>query len=109
MGWDASCLDLKVDKKPFKQASKEVKQKAGLVDGRLMFGGLDCSTCRRMLQQATDQNCTEGVEWSAKQVKQISAAAKWDFTFNAEDAWAYWSARKFLEVCAELGTGIYFY
>lgn len=110
MGWDAGFnTEAKDKRKQFKKTATEVKRIAGLVDGSLQFGGLDCSTCRLMLEQATAQNCSEGTEWSAEQVQQIASAAVWEFVFQAEDAWAYWSARKFLETCAAIGGVIYFY
>lgn len=58
-----------------------------------------------MLQLATKRDCWTYMEWDAEQVLK---KANWDFGYEEKDAWAYWSARKFLETCARLKLTIRF-
>lgn len=123
MGWDAYAKpvdnDWKKDgrivnrrqRRVFKEASKEVYEKAGTVDWLLDKGGLDVSTCGEMLAQATGQSVYDENGWNKKRVKELSRTADWSFIdhpVDIEDLWAYWSAKKFLEACAKLGLGIRF-
>jgi len=119
MGWDAHTkieteivnnrlrIKNKAIRESFKKAYVEVKKIAGAVDGFLDFGDLDCSTCRDMLTKATGINGYED-GFTSDQVVELNKNANWNFKFPEEDAWAYWSARKWLEVCAELKLSIYF-
>ena len=117
MGWDAfSSVKTLDDCKPkhpeprrlFRNAHLYVKRKAGSVDGYLEYGSLDCSDCRRMLEEATGESCYDENGWSKEKVRDLQKSANWNFEYDPEDAWAYWSARKFLEVCAKLNLSIEF-
>lgn len=111
MGWDAySSAEYNWEKNQFKdkaigklfnQADKEIREKTGNVDWGFDKGLLDTSDCANMLEKATGKSCYDKpYRWSAKQVKQYNQSANWDFEFELGDAWAYWSAKKFLEICA---------
>jgi hypothetical protein len=123
MGWDAFATKNKLvikengkhdyriinpeHRRLFKNASNYVKRKAKVVDWLLEHGGLDCSICGEMFQEATGRdhygpNCTK------KEVQKLNRYANWDFEYSEKDAWAYWSARKFLETCAKCNLSIRF-
>ncbi len=118
MGWDAASsanIDWENDKLEdenldhlFKLAAKYVKEKTGTVDGYLELGGLDVSNCAYMLEKATGKNCWNEKGWSVEEVKQLQESANWNFEYDEEEAWSYWSAKKFLEVCAEASLSISF-
>lgn len=118
MGWDAySSVNYLYDQRrienaehdaAFKSAAKEVTQLAGTVDGYLETGGLDCSACCKMLQEATGDDCYDEEGWSSERVKQLNERADWRIPYGKDDAWAYWSARKFLELCAQFNLSIRF-
>lgn len=111
MGWNAGAQCWIPHRHRFAAVAKGVEELAGKgsYDGYLGQGGLGCPTCKRMMEVATAQSCTAGIKWSGQEVQQYAREAVWSFIFDASDAWAYWSARKFLELCAELGLAIYFY
>jgi len=118
MGWDAfssaKCdYKSKIFENPeigklFKEAAKFVAQKTGSVDGGLACGVLNVSACAYMLEQATDKSCWNEKGWSVKEVKQMQQFANWDFEYDKNEGWAYWSAKKFLEVCAAAKLSIRF-
>lgn len=119
MGWDAHSTPFKLTanhklqiinpkhRRSFKNASNYVKRKEKIVDWLLEYGGLDCSDCAEMLQKATGMDCWgENLSW--QRVKSYAKKANWDFCYPKTEAWAYWSARKFLETCAKLNLPIRF-
>lgn len=120
MGWDAhssaemdyskpfSRIRDKQIRRYFKKASDFVKAKTGTVDCLLETGSLDCDQCAKMLEAATGQTCwMDG--WSEADVQAIRETACWDnISITKDDEWAFWSARKFLETCANLGLSINF-
>ena len=117
MGWDAhssaeknwqkrKLADSKINRM-FKNAEAYVKKKASSVDWYLHLAGLDCSSCAKMLEQATGESCWED-GWSEEKVKELAAKANWNFEFEKEKDWAYWSAKKFLETCAKANLSITF-
>ncbi|HNG68581.1 MAG TPA: hypothetical protein PLP63_06535 [Saprospiraceae bacterium] len=120
MGWDAdsSAIIKQVHgtrrianpqlRNQFYNAINEIQQKAGTADGSLIHGGLDCSNCADMIEKATLRSCYDSNGWSAEEVKKINESADWNFEYNQEDAWAYWSAKKFLELCAKNNLSIKF-
>lgn len=91
----------------FKKASDYVKRKAATVDWLLEFGGLDCSACAEMLEEATGESCW-GPKWNREKVQKLNSNANWDFDYDPTLSWAYWSARKYLETCAKLNLIIKF-
>ncbi len=124
MGWDAFALSPEtsdwvaaanqktkeleiVDEKTtvaFAAAVLRVVGKAGGVDADLKIGGLGCRSCAEMFEQA---GASPYSDWDAEKVKDIARTANWDFD-PGEDAWAYWSAREFLQTCADLGLAVRF-
>lgn len=117
MGWDAHSSaeylhEIRKFKNPqhekFIDAYNEVKSIAGCADGYLDMGSLDCSACCKMLQEATGESCYSDEGWSAEKVKELNEKADWRLLYGKDNAWAYWSARKFLETCAELNLSISF-
>lgn len=110
MGWDVYAAHenkKRIKVKAFEKAVKRVLKKADSVDGLLHIGGLDCSDCREMLEEATGIPAAFYSDYSPDELKKISDSANWDFTFEQENAWAYWSAREFLETCVRLNLGTY--
>lgn len=77
------------------------------IDGLLRHGGLDVSTCGRMLEQATGESVYRD-PWPPEKVKELAAKANWDFPIDEPERWAWHSAKAFLEHCAKLGRGIRF-
>ena len=118
MGWDAHSTAKKdwekkklkdpTTDKLFKNAEAYVKRKAGSVDGYLRMAGLDCSSCAEMLERATGRSVWDERDWNKDFVVKVNEKANWDFEYEQEQAWAYWSAKKFLESCAKAGLSIYF-
>ncbi|MGK0174078.1 MAG: hypothetical protein ACI9AT_000441 [Ulvibacter sp.] len=112
MGWDAHSSAetiIKNDKlilsdsfirKDFNKAAKDIVSKAGSIDFLFEVGGLDVSTCGKMLHEATGFN-VYGDEWSVEMVKFLHKKADWDFYYPKEELWAYLSAKHFLALCAE--------
>ena len=111
MGWDAYAFGIKRDwikkrlrdpvlDKTFKEAEDFVRTAAGTVDGYLRLGGLDVSSCGRMLEKATGESCwVDG--WSSDVVQRLNRTANWKFKYNEDEYWAYLSAKTFLECCAK--------
>ena len=120
MGWDAfssakvkySALPAKLTdpilEKAFTNASRYVKRKTGTADGLLRLGGLDVSTCGEMLEAATGQKVWVEHDWPSAVVKWIWKISEWDFEYDKEEEWAYWSAYYFLKTCAKHGLSIRF-
>jgi hypothetical protein len=92
----------------FVKASRRVRKLTGTVDNYLEQGALDCRACAEMLERATGEKCSSVVDvnWSKKKVQSLAKNANWDFKYGKSDAWAYWSAKVFLETCAELRLSI---
>jgi hypothetical protein len=95
----------------FAEAERWLTQKAGGCDGFISLGSLDCLQSIRYLEQAIGREFkpSEGEIWPAAEVSQLSEVATWSdpATVPEDERWAYWSARKFLEVCVEHGLGIW--
>lgn len=117
MGWDANALrdgqyiDYAADAGEltavFDAAAREVQRLAGCVDHMLFHGGLDCSWTREFIEEAIGREAV-GI-FSPEEVRAFVASAKWrDPAGLDENALCmYWSARKFLETCAEHGLGVW--
>lgn len=118
MGWDAHSSakkDWAVNKlkdpdinRLFKNAEAYVIRKSGRVDWYLRMGGLDCSACADMIEKATGRSPYVKNGWGKDLVKAINKTANWDFKYEPDEAWAYWSAKKFLEICAKANLSISF-
>ncbi len=102
MGWDAISSAGKRTGilSEFKNVEKDVIYETGNCDGSLHNGCLDCKECGEMLTIATGES-VYGESWSSEKVKLLYQTAYWDFQYNNENAWAYWSSRYFLAVCAK--------
>jgi phage FluMu protein Com len=98
--WDKKCLKSKKLNNAFSKADEFVKKKAGSVDCYLFMAGLDCSACAKMLEEATGKSCYDD-DWEAKNIEKIYLKSNWNFEYKQEDTWAYWSAKKFLELCSK--------
>jgi hypothetical protein len=101
MGWDAisSVGNNKAIIAKFKEAEKLTISMAGCADANLCLGSLGCKICGEMLTIATGESVY--MYWSESKVKKLNSKANWDFNYNKDEEWAYWSARYFLEVCAK--------
>jgi hypothetical protein len=108
MGWDAHANRTKGFKGKFKQASERVIAKCGTVDILLEHGSLDCSACALALEDATGESAWDEDGWSASKVKRLSKKAEWPNDVSKDKIWAVESAKEFLNLCAEIGTGIHF-
>ena len=97
MGWTAIAKTRSFS--DFKKAEHNVIMAAGYVDGGLREGYLSTHASARMLDEATGGKCYS--EWRGGDARAIADSANWDFDFDPEDKWAYWSARTFLDVCAK--------
>lgn len=78
------------------------------VDGLLRYGGLDVSTCGKMLERATGEPVWTDEDWDAAKTRRLAVAADWTFEAAPEDEWVKRSARAFLETTARLGRGVRF-
>lgn len=94
-------------KSEFTKAWEFIVDKTGSCDGGFVSGYLDTSTCGKMLNRATGKG-VYGDDWSKEEVKQLYETANWNFSYSEDEEWAYWSARKFLEVCANNDLSIEF-
>lgn len=95
-------------RKEFEQARDEVLSSAGTVDWMLPIGGLDCSACAEMIEKATSETCWTETPWPPERVRLLNGDAYWGFDYTEDEAWAYHSAKQFLQTCATLGLGIKF-
>lgn len=108
MGWDGFANVTKDHKKKFKAAALRVRNKCGVVDGLLETGGLDCSACAFALEEATGQSAWDEDGWTAKKVRRLAKVANWPDEVEPDKCWAVESAKEFLNLCAEINTGISF-
>lgn len=95
----------------FAEAAEYVRRVAGGRDGFLHLGSLDCPDAIGYLVQALGrQGGSEAGIWLPEEVQAMWDAAQWPDPASVppELLWAYWSARKFMEVCVEQGLGIGF-
>ena len=88
----------------FRQAAKDARRLGGEVDVLLEFGALHVRECADMLRQATGLDPYDDKGWSPSDVQR----ANWTFNYWRSRRAAYWSARKFLETCAEHQLGVKF-
>lgn len=88
----------------FRQAAKGAKRMGGDADMMLEFGALHLRECADMLRQATSLDPYDVKGWSPSEVQKAS----WKFNYLKSRRGAYWSARKFLETCAEHQLGVRF-
>lgn len=88
----------------FRQAAQEARRLGGGVDVLLEVGALHLRECAELLGQATGSDPYDLRGWSPDEVQQ----ANWNFHFPKGRRVAYWSARKFLETCAEHRLGVKF-
>lgn len=115
MGWDAQStgysfetrkyVNRKVSKE-FRQISAAISLITGTVDGDLITGGLGCSKSRYFLEKATGLICY--IDWDAADTVMIAAKANWNIKYKIDDAWAYQSAKLFLETCAKFELAVNF-
>lgn len=123
MGWDAySSADLrdKATKIAFELASKRVIDQCGTVDGSLEGGGLGISSSARMLETAFERTGEQALGFffhpyqddkvSIEQAKILAYKLNWNFEFDVplDERYAYWSAKEFVNTCAQLGLEIRF-
>lgn len=78
----------------------------GVIAGDLSTGTISCTSVKYLLQDATGRSCYE--DWSAAEVKYLAENTDWRDLHKYYEPWAYWSARMFLETCAELGLAVTF-
>lgn len=105
MGWDMFSEGPRGGKKParvaFRAASKNVIAEAGSVDCLLSHGALDCSACARWMETFSETK-SAWADWSPEDFAAANENAQKTEPPDSE-AWAYWSAREFIRVCAENG------
>lgn len=88
----------------FRQAAKDAQRMGGGADMLLEFGALHLRECADMLRQATGSDPYAIKRWTPGEVQK----ANWNFDYWKSRRVAYWSARKFLETCAEHHLGVKF-
>ncbi len=86
----------------FRQAAQEARRLGGGMDVLLEVGALHLRECAELLGQATGLDPYDLQGWSPDQVQRVN----WNFHFRNSRRVAYWSARKFLEICAEHHLGV---
>ena len=95
----------------FAEAADKVGQLTGGRDGFLHMGSLDCGHAIGFMEQALGYRCgPDAGIWSPEDVRRMWDAAQWPdpASVPADLLWAYWSARKFVEVCVDQSLGIWF-
>jgi hypothetical protein len=95
----------------FAAASEWVSGATGGVDGFLSLGSLDCGQAIDYLSRGLGRVCDPAAGiWPPDDVQAMAAAAQWPAPESVppDEMWAYWSARRFLDVCVEQGLGIWF-
>lgn len=94
----------------FGEAERWLIENAGGCDAFISLGSLDCSQSIQYLERAIGRTFEPSVGdiWSSEEVRRLSEAAVWPDAGSvpADERWAFWSARKFLEVCVRHGLGI---
>jgi hypothetical protein len=108
MGWDGYADHKAGHEAKFRAAARKVEEKCGAVDGLLADGALDCTACALALQEAAGAGVWNEAGWSANKVKELAARAVWPDEVDSDRCWAVESAKAFLNLCAEIGTGIHF-
>lgn len=112
MGWDAFAKGPKGGmitnseiKHAFRAAQKLCMLKAKGHDIHIGKGyvALDCSQTAEMLKKACGKSPWDPNPWHPKLM-----TFNWDFEYKKELAWAYWSAKKFIDVCQEFNLTIKF-
>lgn len=122
MGWDAfssatnywiknsTTISKKNMRKDFKEASDYVGEICEWVDGGLENGLLDLSRCAYMIEELTGRSAWDENPWGPEFVKKmynkITQHEVIDDTTDRKSA--YWSVRKFFEVCAKYNLSIRF-
>src|SRR5512139_1694441 len=81
----------------FRDAAKDARRMGGWADMMLEFGALHLRECADMLRRATGLDPYDVKGWSPGDVQK----ANWNFNYWKSRRAAYWSARRFLETCAE--------
>lgn len=111
MGWNAYTKGTELsasEKGVFEGASEWVRAKTGRVDGMLDMGGLDTQECAFFLEEITGERVFQEGKWSAEKVKELVENTKWEEPKTPENLWIYWSVRKYLETCTQLGLSVRF-
>ena len=95
----------------FTAAAEWVVGTSGQVDGFLHIGSLDCGLAIGYLSRGLGRACGPDVGiWLPDEVRALAADAHWPdpVAIPADEQWAYWSARRFVETCLEQELGIWF-
>lgn len=122
MGWDAissasdywikssTVISKKKMRKDFKDASQYVSDIAGWVDGGLECGVLGLSGSAYMLERLTGRTAWDPNPWSPDFVKEMyDKITQHEVLDGDEDEKAaYWSVRKFMEICAKYNLSVRF-
>jgi len=93
----------------FVAASEDVKRLAGAVDPELEKCGLDISNSEGYLARAVGfAKIPRGQSWFPEDVQRMAQTARWPdpAAIPPDLLWAYWSARRFFELCAANDLGI---
>ena len=93
----------------FESAAESVKEKAEWVDGLLPLGGLDLSGCGEAINAMSDLEAwSDGA--TAEEIRELVCSDSWEYAVRPHHITPceWWSARKFLEVCAQYGLGVRF-
>jgi hypothetical protein len=103
MGWDAFArgpkggININSDAaNDFKYKALQVKRNIGSADCLLETGALDCSNCAEMIERACGLSPWTEELWNPRNMQW-----DWNFKYKDEDAWAYHSAKVFIETCIE--------
>lgn len=95
-----------VTRRVFGEACWEIDQMGDeiWVDGNLSFGGLDIKACGKALADATGKTVWDPQGWTAEEVCNLAASARWPTPMSVYDI----NAKAFLEAAAELRMAISF-
>ena len=95
----------------FAKAETWLLENVGGCDGFISLGSLDSGPSIAFLERAIGRKFkpSDPEIWPADEVRQLAKNAHWPGpeSVPTDERWAYWSARKFLEVCVQHGLGIW--
>lgn len=92
----------------FRDAADRVRHEAGIVDGGLKLATLDTSTSIQAVQAATGWDPYTTQRKTPAEIRDLLERGDpmWEAAEEKTEAYAAWSAKLFLEACAELDLSI---
>lgn len=93
----------------FQAAEEEARTLGGGVDIFLSLGSLNCGQAKQFFEEAVGRHFDDTTQiLPAADFRRLAEQSRWPDPADVplDELWAYWSARKFFEVCVAHGLGI---